>query len=385
MTSYFTHLECWECSRIFAARNLNTFCPDCNAPLFASYGLCHLSQAITPQEISSRPRGIWRWEELLPVLQPVSQLSLGEGDTPMVHLKNIGHQLGVDQVFVKDESRNASASFKARGLCVAVSKARELGIRVIGLPTAGNAGGALAAYATHAGLEAHVFMPKQSPQANRSEVIDFGAHLHLVDGDIHQAGKLCQSECNQNSWFNLATFREPYRVEGKKTLGFEITEFFDWQLPDWIIYPTGGGTGIVGMYKAFLELREMGWILDRFPRFAAVQSTGCAPLVKAFRENNVQVDDWQSPSTIATGLNIPSMFAGKAVLKILRQNQGLALSVSENEIVKAQDEFNRKEGILASPEGAATLAGFAKLLKKGMIKHSQRVVLFNTASGLKYL
>lgn len=385
MTSYITHLECWECNRVFSAATPNTFCPDCNAPIFASYGLCHLSQAITPQLITSRPQGIWRWEELLPVVHQANQQTLGEGDTPIIHLKNIGYQLGTDQVYLKDEARNPSSSFKARGLCVAVSKALELGIRIIGLPTAGNAGGALAAYAARAGLEAHIYMPKQSPQANRSEVIDFGAHLHLVDGTIQQAGKLCQIDCEKNNWFNLATFREPYRLEGKKTLGFEITEFFDWRLPDWIIYPTGGGTGLVGMYKAFVELKEMGWLMDPLPRFVSVQSAGCAPLVKAFRENKDQVEDWHSPSTVATGLNVPSMFAGRTVLKVLRESNGLAIDVSEQEIMEYQKEISQKEGIFASPEGAASLAGFAKLLKKGMIKHSHKVVLFNTASGLKYI
>jgi threonine synthase len=312
------------------------------------------------------------------------QITLGEGDSPLIPLNNIGSTLGADRVFLKNEAGNPTASFKARGLCVALAKAIELGLHTFALPTAGNAGGALAAYAARAGVNAHIYMPKSSPQSNRSEVIDFGGHLHLVDGTILQAARLAAEDCLKNGWFNLATFREPYRVEGKKTMGFELAEQFEWELPDWIIYPTGGGTGLVGIWKAFVELAELGWIAPKQPKFAAIQSSGCAPIVRAFRENQPKTEDWQSPSTFATGLNVPSVFAGTIVLSILRDTQGIAITVNEDEILTSQSLLGKSEGILASPEGAASLAGFEKLLKLDMIKHHETVVLFNTASGLKY-
>lgn len=356
----------------------------CNSPLFAVYGLSQVREVITKEKVLSRPGGLWKWSELLPVMNEANQITLGEGDTPVIAIKNIGAKIGTDRLFIKDEAGNPTASFKARGLCVALSKGIELGLTTFALPTAGNAGGALAAYAARAGVNAHIYMPKSSPQSNRSEVIDYGAHLHLVDGTIQQAANLATEDCQKFGWFNLATFKEPYRVEGKKTLGFELAEFFNWELPDWIIYPTGGGTGLVGMWKAFNELSELGWINSKQPRFAAIQAAGCAPIVKAFRENQPNTVDWPTPFTIASGLNVPTVFAGRKLLKILHETNGVAMDVSEEEILSAQSILGKTEGILASPEGSATLAGFDKLLKMGIIKHHEKIVLFNTASGLKY-
>ena len=313
-----------------------------------------------------------------------NQITLGEGDTPLIPVKNIGSLLGMDRLFLKNEAGNPTASFKARGLSVALAKAIELGLDSFALSTAGNAGGALAAYAARAGVSAHIYMPKSSPQSNRNEVIDFGAHLHLVDGTIQQAARIATEDCLKNGWFNLATFREPYRVEGKKTIGFELAEQFDWELPDWIIYPTGGGTGLVGMWKAFNELTELGWIPPKKPKFAVIQASGCAPIVKAFRENQAQTVDWLTPSTVATGLNIPSVYAGRLLLKILSDTQSISMDVNDEDILSSQALLGKSEGILASPEGAASLAGLEKLLKLDMIKHHEIVVLFNTASGLKY-
>jgi threonine synthase len=346
--------------------------------------LFQVKDPISKGVISARPKGIWRWSELLPVMSDNNQITLGEGDTSLIPLKNIGSQLGADRLFLKNEAGNPTASFKARGLCVALAKAIELGLDTFALPTAGNAGGAFAAYAARAGVNAHIYMPKSSLQSNRSEVIDFGAHLHLVDGTIQQATRLAMEECRKNDWFNLATFREPYRVEGKKTMGFELAEQFEWVLPDWIVYPSGGGTGLVGMWKAFNELAEMGWITPKQPKFAVIQASGCAPIVKAFRENQSKIKDWPTPNTFATGLNVPSVYAGDIVLRILHETQSIAMDVSEEEILSSQALLGKSEGILASPEGAASLAGFEKLLKLDMIKHHEIVVLFNTASGLKY-
>jgi threonine synthase len=321
---------------------------------------------------------------LLPVQNEINQITLGEGNSPLIHLQNIGKVTGANQLYLKDESGNPSASYKARGLCVALAKAIELGVETVALPTAGNAGGALAAYSARAGVDAHIYMPKSSPQSNRNEVIEYGAHLHLVDGTIQQAAKYATDDCHRNGWFNMATFREPYRVEGKKTMGFELAEQMSWDLPDWVIYPTGGGSGLVGMWKAFNELEELGWINGKKPHFAAIQSAGCAPIVKAYRENQPTTEDWPIPYTLAHGLNVPSVFAGRMVLRIIRDSEGTAVEVTEEEIITSQVKLSKLEGVLASPEGAATLAGFEKLLIAGIIKHHDKVVLFNTASGLKY-
>ncbi len=384
MASFITHLECSNCGATLSHLAVNNTCPQCSSPLFASYGVWQAKDSISREMVSARPKGIWRWSELLPVISQNYQVTLGEGDTPLVPLKNIGSLFGADRLFLKNEAGNPTASFKARGLCVALAKAIELGLDTFALPTAGNAGGALAAYAARAGVNAHIYMPKNSPQSNRSEVIDFGAHLHLVDGTIQQAARIASEDCQKNGWFNMATFREPYRVEGKKTMGFELAEQFEWELPDWIIYPTGGGTGLVGMWKAFKELAEMGWIAPKQPKFAVIQASGCAPIVKAFREHQPKTEDWLKPNTIATGLNVPSVYAGNIILRVLRDTQSVAMDVSEEEILSSQMLLGRSEGILASPEGAASLAGFEKLLKMDMIKHHEIVVLFNTASGLKY-
>ncbi len=385
MTSYLSHLECSECNTVYSHKEKYSVCPSCKTPLFARYGVCLAKDVISKETLLARQKGLWRWKELLPVFNEQFRLTLGEGDTPLLQLTNTGKESGLDQLFMKDEANNPTGSIKARGLCVALCRALELGISVVALPTSGNSAGALAAYAARAGVDAHIYMPKSSPLTNRSEVVDFGAHLHLVDGNIQQAGRLASGDCQRFGWFNLATFQEPYRVEGKKTIGLEICEQFNWKLPDWIIYPTGDGAGLVGMWKAFGELEEMGWIGPERPHLAAIQADGCAPLVKAFKENKGTTSDWASPFTYATGLNIPSMFAGKIVLSLIRASHGVAMEVTDDEIQVSQAAIAKMEGVLCSPEGAATYAGFKKLLSDGNIKHSQRVLLFNTASGLKYM
>jgi threonine synthase len=288
-------------------------------------------------------------------------------------------------LYVKDESVNPTGSFKARGLCAAVSKALELGVRSFVIPTAGNAGGALAAYAARAGVEAHVFMPKDAPHSNILEVQSSGADLRLVDGLISDAARLASTEAAEKGWFDVSTFKEPYRVEGKKTMGLELAEQFSWELPDVILYPTGGGTGLVGMWKAFDELEQLGWIGPKRPRMVSVQAQGCAPIVKAFSEGKDRAEFWKNATTIASGLRVPAAFADRLILRAIRASRGTALTVSDEHILRTQDQLAREEGIFAAPEGAATLAALELLLVNQWVKPDESVVLYNTGSGLKYI
>jgi threonine synthase len=378
-------LYCPECGERFDPTQPQTYCPKCASPIVARYDLAALRGSLTKEAISAHPRGMWRWHELLPVLDPKYQFTLGEGDTPLLRVDRTGAELGLMNLYVKDESGNATGSFKARGLAAAVSKAVELGIREFVIPTAGNAGGALAAYAARAGCTAHVFMPADTPIANQVEVQKFGADLHLVNGLISDAAKEGAALAKEHGWFDVSTFKEPYRVEGKKTMGLELAEAFDWELPDVILYPTGGGTGLVGMWKAFAELEEMGWIGPARPRMVSVQSSGCAPVVKAFTEYKERTEPWQNAATIAYGLRVPNAFADRLILRVLRESGGTAVSVSDVEILEAQKELGRKEGIFAAPEGAATLAALKGLCNNKFINKSEKVVLFNTGTGLKYI
>jgi threonine synthase len=291
----------------------------------------------------------------------------------------------MNQLYVKDEALNPTGSFKARGLCVAVSRAMELGVREFVIPTAGNAGGALAAYAGRAGLPAHIYMPADTPRANMVEVQAAGADLHLVNGLINDAAREAAAEAAAHGWFDVSTFKEPYRCEGKKTMGLELAEAFGWRLPDVILYPTGGGTGLVGMWKAFAELEALGWIGSQRPRMVSVQSTGCAPIVRAFQQATPRAEPWQNAHTLASGLRVPAVFADRQVLSALRESNGTALAVSDEEITAAQAELARSEGIFAAPEGAATLAALHHLRADGWIGAHESVVLFNTGSGLKYI
>jgi threonine synthase len=376
---------CPECGTTFAASSIQTYCHSCNSPLFVTYPLADLKNTLTRQAISARPRGLWRWHELLPVCSPINRISLGEGDTPLLSVPHLSAKAGVPALFIKEESLNATGSFKARGLAVAVSRARELGINRLVIPTAGNAGGAMAAYAVRAGLQATVFMPQDTPLANQREVAMSGADLRLVDGLIHDAGRAAAAFAQETGAFDMSTFKEPYRVEGKKTLGFELADAFAWQLPDVILYPTGGGTGLVGMWKAFNELQELGWIDSRRPRMVVVQSAGCAPIVRAFDQHASRAQLWENAATIASGLRVPSVFADRLILRVLSESHGTALSVSDDQIILAQKEISRSEGILCAPEGAATWAAAQILIDQGWIKRDEKVVLFNTGSGLKYL
>jgi len=385
MQSALTHLVCPECGRRYDSRQRQTICGDCASPLLAQYDLEAAGRTLSLEAAGKRPGGMWRWAELLPVLDAKHRLTLGEGDTPLVPAPRLGGSIGMAEVSIKDESGNPTGSFKARGLAVAVSKAVELGIKDLVIPTAGNAGGALAAYAARANVAAHVYMPKDAPSANILEVRAFGAELKLVEGLISDAGKLAAHEAKRRRWFDVSTFKEPYRLEGKKTMGLELAEHYGGELPDVVIYPTGGGTGLVGMWKAFDEMEALGWTRARRPRMVSVQAAGCAPVVRAFETGSERTEAWQGAETAAAGLRVPSPFADRMILRVLRQSHGSAMAVSEDEIARAQAEMARTEGLLAAPEGAATWACLRRLAADGWVKPEERVVLFNTGTGLKYL
>lgn len=386
LRSYLDHLECPRCQRRFAAENQQTICISCEAPLFSRYALDGLRQHVVKTELRVRKKGMWRWFELLPLRDANQVVSLGEGDCPTVKLCNLGEKLGLANLYVKDESVNPTGTFKARGLAMAISKARELGIERVIIPTAGNAGGATAFYAARAGIKACIVMPESTPKENVRECLAAGADVIQVKGTIREAGKVAQEKSKKEGWFDLSTFHEPYRLEGKKVMGFEIAETFDWKLPEVIIYPTGGGTGLVGMWKAFEELRALGWLEeDKLPRMVSVQAKGCAPVVCAFEKKRAECTVWKNATTIASGLRVPKSFADREILQVLYCSHGLALAVSDEEILQAQRELASQEGIFASPEGAATLAGLKKMKADRLVSSQERIVLFNTGSGLKYL
>ena len=378
-------LVCSECGAIFDPLTVQTYCHACNSPILVSYDLPALRKDLTPTAIAARPRGIWRWSELLPVFDPVNQLTLGEGDTPLLQVPYLGQSVGLDSLYLKEESFNATGSFKARGLAVAISKALELHIKKLVIATAGNAGAALAAYAARAGLEATVFMPQDTPKTNQREVQFSGSDLRLVAGLVSDAGQAAAAFAKETGAFDMSTFKEPYRLEGKKTLGFELAEAFHWHLPDVIVYPTGGGTGLVGMWKAFQELEALGWIDSRRPRMVAVQAAGCAPIVEAFEEGSERAQPWKNATTIASGLCVPAPFADRLILRVLQESHGIAVCVTDAQIVEAQKEIAAGEGIFAAPEGAATWVALRQLVQQNWIRHDEKVVMFNTGSGLKYI
>lgn len=386
MYSYLDYLECSNCCSQFDPDRLTTYCNDCKAPIFARYDLSAVGERLTPDDVQYRRQGMWRWHEVLPVKKPQNVISLGEGDTPIIKLNKLGSQLGYKRLYVKDESLNPTVTFKARGLAAAISKAGELGVEKVIIPSAGNAGGAMAAYAARAGMDAYIVMPRDTPKVNIEESRITGAHVELIDGLINDAAGVTREKCLSEGWFDLSTFKEPYRVEGKKIMGYELAESFGWKLPEVIIYPTGGGTGLVGMWKAFEELLELGWLRDRhLPRIVAVQAAGCAPVVKAFESGQSYCEIWHNAETIAAGLRVPKSFADKLILKYIHQSRGIAIAVSDQSISKAQGRLAKTEGIFAAPEGAATLAGLINLIENDWLDPDEDIVLFNTGSGIKYL
>jgi threonine synthase len=384
--SYIYNLVCSGCAIEYSHEQIHTFCPSCQSPLVAKYDLNGARQKVDRDQIFQRQRGMWRWRELLPVQNPANQIYLGEGDTPLFRLPALGKKLGLFNLYIKDESSNPTGSFKARGLAAAISKARELGIKKVIIPTAGNAGGAMAAYAARAGLQAHIFMPKDTPFANIEESRIAGAEVVLVDGLISEAAGLSGEKALNEGWFDLSTFKEPYRTEGKKIMGYELAEAFNWEPPDVIICPTGGGTGLVGIWKAFSELKELGWLKKaKLPRMVVVQADGCAPIVKAFQEKASFCDFWLGAQTIASGLRVPKSFADHLILHDLYESNGIAVAVSDQAIMETQRELATMEGIFASFEGAASLAALKELTRLKWLDSEERIVLLNTGSGLKSL
>ncbi len=384
--SLLTHLECSACQHPWDAGQLRNTCPDCQAPLLARYDLETIRGGLRREVFAARPRGMQRWHELLPVQSPEAVITLGEGDTPLLDLPALGAQLGLTHLTLKDESLNPTGTFKARGQATAISRAKELGASKVIIPTAGNAGGAMAAYASRAGLLARVYMPADTPQANIEECRAVGAEVILVDGLISDAARAVGEVVQQGGWFDVSTFKEPYRLEGKKVMGYELAEAFSWELPDVILYPAGGGMGLVAIWKAFAELEDLGWLNNaRKPRMVAVQAAGCAPVVRAFTAGAMVSTFWDNAQTVASGLRVPKSYGDRLVMETLYQSGGTAVAVSDDQILAAQAQLGRSEGIFAAPEGAATVAALPALLEQGWLKPEERVVLLNTGTGLKYL
>lgn len=370
------YFECSKCGEHLKADVPQTVCPKDAGSFWVRYDLRSIPSRVSKEEISNRPGTMWRYREFLPDVDPVT---LGEGFTPMIASRTRPN------VWIKDEGANPTGSFKARGLCMAVSMARHYGLKKLAVPSAGNAAGALAAYAAAAGIEAHIFMPWDVPEANLLECTAYGAHVTLVDGVISDCARMLAERKQAEGWFDVSTLKEPFRVEGKKTMGLELAEQARWCLPDAIFYPTGGGVGLIGMWKAFDELEQIGWISSKRPKMIAIQASGCAPIPKAFEEGKNVSEPWKNAHTVAAGLRVPKAYADYVILDIVRRSGGTAIAVSDDEIVASLREWARDEGILLCPEGAAATAAYDKLLTSGFLKPSDDVLIFNTGTGLKYI
>ena len=377
-----THLECSLCHNRLDAGVVANLCT-CGGPLLVRYDLDRIRHRWRRREVGNGPTSMWRYAPLLPPANE-SIVTLGEGWTPLVRTERLGARIGADELWVKDEGLNPTASFKARGLACAISMCVELGIRKVAITSAGNAASALAAYAAAAGIEAHIFMPRDVPQANYLECMAYGAHVTLVDGLIGDCGRMMAERGPAEGWFDVGTLKEPYRIEGKKTMGYEVAEQLDWELPDAIFYPTGGGVGLIGMWKAFEEMEKLGWIGGRRPKMIAVQAEGCQPVVRAFEENEPRSRFYENAHTVAAGLRVPKPLGDFLVLEAVRQSGGTAIAVSDDALLEAGVRLAADEGIYAAPEGAACVAALEKLLASGFLKRTDRIVLYNTGSGLKY-
>jgi threonine synthase len=380
--SFAQEIVCARCHKRFGLSELLNLCP-CGSPLLVRYAI--EKTTFGKSSLQDRVASLWRYRELLPLQADANLVSLGEGYTPLLHAKKLGAELGLRQLWIKDEGQNPTGSFKDRGLSLAISRAKELGVKKAAIPSAGNAGGSFAAYAARAGIEAHVFMPRDTPLANQIEVEQYGAKLTLVDGLINDCGRIIAENKTTEGWFDVSTLKEPYRLEGKKTMGYEIAEQLNWHLPDVIIYPTGGGTGLIGMWKAFAELEQLDWIGSARPRMVSVQASGCAPIVKAFDENKTQAEPWRNAQTIASGLRVPQAVGDFLMLQAIRESGGTAVSISDDDMLAEIPRVGKAEGIFFCPEGAACVAALRRLVENRWIKSDDEVVIFNTASGLKYL
>ncbi len=378
-------LVCTKTGKSYSKDQLWNLSPEADAPLFARYDLDAVAKTMRREKLAERVPTMWRYAEVLPVENDQFQVSLGEGFTPLLQATSLGKKMGVPALYIKDEGLNPTGSFKARGMSAAISRAAELGAQAIAIPSAGNAGGATAAYAARAGLPAHIFMPKDVPQANYIECKVLGAHVELIDGLISDCGKIVASRKEIEGWFDISTLKEPYRVEGKKTMGYELAEQFDWELPEVVIYPTGGGTGLIGMWKAFDEMEQMGWIGSERPRMISVQAEGCAPIVRAYNSGNEHAEPWIDAETIAAGLRVPAAVGDFLMLKAIRDSGGCALSVTDEELMASASKMATAVGSFPAPEGAATLSALEKLIAQNLVNERDRVVLFNTGTGLKYI
>jgi threonine synthase len=382
---FLTHLECSACGLEHDWQLLQNLCTACHKPLFAIVDLAAAGRTLTREALATREKSLWRYREVLPLPDGVEPVSLGEGGTPLLRAEQFGRAVELSELWIKDESQNPTQSFKARGMAVAVSMAKYLGATKLAVPSAGNAGGAVAAYAARAGLEAHIFMPRDTPRANIIECRELGAQVTLIDGLITDCGAEIAERKRTEGWFDMSTLKEPYRVEGKKTLGYELAEQLDWQLPDVILYPTGGGTGLIGMWKAFDEMEALGWIGKKRPRMFSVQATGCAPIVRAFQAGEKAAAEFPDAQTMASGLRVPKAIGDFLILKILRESNGGAIAVDDEEMIRVAREVGASEGLFVCPEGAACFAALKSLRHSGKIASGERVVIFNTGSGIKYL
>ncbi len=377
-----THLECSLCAAKYDAASVANLCT-CGGPLLVRYDLAVIRHRWPRRAVAAGPANMWRYAPVLPAAD-ASVVTLGEGWTPLVRTKRLGQRIGAEQLWVKDEGLNPTASFKARGLACAVSMCVELGIKKVAIPSAGNAASAMAAYAAAAGIEAHIFMPRDVPQSNYLECKAYGAHVTLVDGLISDCGRMVAEQGPQEGWFDVSTLKEPYRIEGKKTMGYEVAEQMDWELPDAIFYPTGGGVGMIGMWKAFDEMEKLGWIGSRRPKMIAVQAEGCQPVVRAFLENEPRSRFYDGAHTVASGLRVPKPLGDFLVLNAVRESGGTAIAVSDEDMLEAGVNLASDEGIFAAPEGAACVEAAARLLRSHFLKSTDRIVIYNTGSGLKY-
>ncbi|MCA1625842.1 MAG: threonine synthase [Acidobacteria bacterium] len=381
-----THLECASCHKNYEAGKLHNLCAECGKPLLVRYDLERAAQTLTKESLKNRQSNLWRYAEVLPVENESNIVSFGEGFTPLLKAEKLAATLSVkSNLFIKDESTNPTQSFKARGMSAAVSMAKELGVKRVAAPSAGNAAGALAAYASRAGMETFLFMPKDTPRANIVECEQTGANVTLIDGLITDCGKIVAECKDAEGWFDVSTLKEPYRVEGKKTMGYELAEQFDYQLPDVILYPTGGGTGLIGMWKAFDEMQQLGWIDAKRPRMVSVQSIGCAPIVKAFHEGDMFAAEFPNAQTVASGLRVPKAIGDFLILDALHKSGGTAVAVTDEELINAVKEIGAAEGLFCAPEGAACLPALRKMIEQNLVKENETVVIFNTGAGIKYL
>ncbi|MBA3600663.1 MAG: threonine synthase [Acidobacteria bacterium] len=381
-----THLECANCRANYEAQILQNLCIECGKPLLVRYDLGEAGKTLTKDSLKNREDNLWRYREVLPVETAENIVSFGEGWTPLLKAGRLAETLPIKlNLFIKDESQNPTQSFKARGMAAAVSMAKELGATKLAVPSAGNAAGALSAYASRAGLEAHIFMPSDTPRANIVECEQTGAFVTLIDGLITDCGAEVAKRKEAEGWFDVSTLKEPYRVEGKKTMGYELAEQFEWNLPDVILYPTGGGTGLIGMWKAFDEMEALGWIDSKRPRMVSVQSEGCAPIVRAFHAGERFAAEFEHAATVASGLRVPKAIGDFLILDALHESGGTAIAVSDEQLILAVKEIGAAEGLFVAPEGAACLPALRMMIEQDLVKETERVVIFNTGAGVKYL